>query len=120
MNRVNPPPPILTFTPQANNPLEQPASVWYGWGFFTLCGIGSYFLAKRSIRHDRVQRQSFENQRRAELQRAARKRDESRKALNEERAKQGLPPLEDAQEGKDGKRWEATEGFRMKKGDRLG
>ena len=32
------------------------ASVWYGWAFFTLCGAGSFYFAKRSIDKDRHER----------------------------------------------------------------
>ncbi|KAH9819868.1 hypothetical protein Tdes44962_MAKER00857 [Teratosphaeria destructans] len=111
------------------------ASVAYGWGILIVAGAGSYYFAKRSINSDRAERAEAAERRRQQLERMRIQEAASRtpRASNKKveavaddnpspgKIAQADPaPATHAQEQDAIKgKYEATEPFRSRKGDRF-
>ena len=139
--------PIRQQIARINHRRFQIRSVGYGWGVLCLAGGGAYYFAKRSINSDREQRAAAEEQRRQQRERLRATEALSREtALNSSSGKErasrkpapnanntsgnGDPaPVAHAEDGGEGTggggegvvkgKFEASEPFRSRKGDRF-
>lgn len=102
------------------------ASVVYGWGVLIAAGAGSYFFAKRSINKDREERAQIQERRRQEHERLRMEELNSQSQNGDgspdpSRTVDGDPaPVKHVDEKIASKsKYEATEPFRSRKGDRF-